>query len=137
MFRFHDVFELMGALMPVLAVIGFFVVVIIRTVMGGRQRELEIKARIAAMENNVPVEPLPPSRPNRPGSVMMPLGIIFVCTGVGLAVALAFAGANNEAVWGIMPISAGAGLIIADRMNRPEPNPANDYRGITQPERTD
>ncbi len=115
--HYSDPFEIMAATMPLLAVIGFIVVVIIRTILAGRHKELELKARITALEHNIPVEPLPAPEPARTGNLMSALGVIFVCTGLGLCCALMLTHSHHAAVWGIMPISAGLGLVIAARLN--------------------
>jgi len=49
---------------------------------------------------------------------MLASGVIFICTGLGLGLALAFEGSGDDAIWGVMPVSAGVGLIVAALLNK-------------------
>jgi len=114
----YNPFDTAIAALPVITVVGFFLLLIVRSILAGRQRELELKGRIAAIENNVAMEPSPAVITQRSGNNMLASGVIFICTGLGLGLALAFEGSGDDAIWGVMPVSAGVGLIVAALLNK-------------------
>ena len=116
--RFNDPFEVMAVVLPILAVVGFIIVMIIRTVLAARHKDLELKARIVSLEKNIPLEPLHTPQASAPGNLMVSWGILLICTGLGLSLSFGWA------IWVIAPISTGLGLIIASRLS-PKP-PRND-----------
>jgi len=109
--------------LPALAIVGFIIVMIIRTVLGARHKELELKARIVSLENNIPLEPARASQASPPGNLMVSWGIILIFSGLGLSLSFGWA------IWVIMPISTGLGLIVASRLS-PKP-PTDDTKKST------
>ncbi len=116
--RYSDPFEIMAALIPLMAFFGFIIVMIIRTVQGARLRELELKARILALEKDQPLPVESEQYRQDRGSSMLVAGIIFVCSGIGVAIALAIAENSDDAIWGVIPVSVGIGMIIASKLNQ-------------------
>jgi len=111
---FYNPFQVMIVALPALALVGFIIVMIIRTVLSARHKELELKARILSLENNISLEPLPAPQPSHRGNLMVSWGILSICTGLGLSLSFGWA------IWAIMPVSIGLGLIIASRLS-PKP----------------
>ena len=123
----HDVAKIAGLFIPILAIVGAFVMIITRIVTQARLEELVRKERIAAIERGVDPAKLQPitgsefyalgdNRLRRAHGLMIG-GLILLAIGIGLTLVL-YVVEPHERQWtiGIVPLFVGAALLLSSRI---------------------
>lgn len=112
-----------AVMIPIVAILGTFAVVVVAIVVEGRKKDLVHKERLIALEKGLPL-PEPPEKPVKPVySTRRAWGLVWLGLGLALTIALA---ANPEAAdvnawgWGLIPTFIGAGLLIAGLLDKKE-----------------
>jgi hypothetical protein len=115
--------EQIAVMIPIVAILGTFVVVIVAIIMEGRKKDLQHKERLFALEKGLPL-PDPPEKETKPvHSTRRAWGLVWAGLGLALTIALA---ANPDAAdvrawgWGLIPLFIGVGLLIAATLDKKE-----------------
>jgi len=115
--------EHIAVMIPIVAVLGTFAVVVVAIVVEGRKKDLQHKERLFALEKGLPL-PEPPEKETKPvHATRRAWG--FVWFGLGLALTIALA-ANPDAAevnawgWGLIPLFIGVGLVAASILDKKE-----------------
>ncbi len=135
-------------LIPILAILGGFAVIITQTVVRGRIRELEIRQRIAMIEKGlVPPPEIDPQGFDRAMARFEPfgghprsggrtrrVGILLIGTGLGLMLLIGIAGESPNAAVGVGGFVAtlGAAFLAIGRLERPSPVRDSSTPSISQ-----
>jgi hypothetical protein len=110
---------------PILIVVGAFAAVIVAIIVQGKQKELIHKERLVAMEKGMPI-PDEPVKPRRPAFMTLRVwGFVLVLLGIALVIAIGAttAGAGYgfyHGLWGLIPLTIGAGLLISASIEKKE-----------------
>jgi hypothetical protein len=110
--------ETVAIAIPILFVLGLFAAIIASIVINGRRKELEHKERLIAMEKGLPIPESPPVARTPRYLVLRNWGLVVLCFGVSLVIAISVAEGVREGVWGLLPLSIGAGLLIAAQLEK-------------------
>ena len=116
----------LGVLIPILFVCGAIVVAVVAIIVQGRNKDLEHRERLIAMEKGIPLPEPPaacikPVKPQRPiHSLRRAWGLVFVGIGLALAISLAAVTEAKHGTWGMMPLFIGLGLIIGAVLDKKE-----------------
>lgn len=104
---------IVAILIPILAVIGTFAMIITVIVVSGREKELKHKERLVAMEKGIeiPEEPLKVKRPAFKS--LRAWGLVLLFLGIVVFFALWAQVAFKISLWGLGPAAVGAALLIA------------------------
>lgn len=112
-----------AVMIPIVAILGTFAVVVVAIVAEGRKKDLQHKERLVAMEKGLPL-PEPPEKETKPvHSSRRAWGLTWLGLGLALTIALA---ANPDAAdvnawgWGLIPLFIGIGLIVASVLDKKE-----------------
>jgi hypothetical protein len=109
---------IVALLIPIIVVIGGVGMGIIAIVMNGRQKELAHKERLIAMEKGIPI-PEPVRDEKRPAYLSIRAwGLVMFCLGVALVIAIGAAAGFRDGLWGLLPLSIGAGLLIGANLEK-------------------
>lgn len=115
--------ETIAVLIPIVAVLGTFAVVIVAIVVEGRKKQLTHQERLVALEKGLPL-PEEPTKEQKPvHSKRRAWGLAWFGLGLALTIALAL---NPESArvraWGfaLIPMFIGIGLIIASVLDKRE-----------------
>lgn len=115
--------EHIAVMIPIVAILGTFAVVVVAIVVEGRKKDLVHKERLFALEKGLPV-PEPPEKEEKPVyAARRAWGLVWLGLGLALTIALA---ANPDAAevnawgWGLIPTFIGAGLLIAGHLDKKE-----------------
>jgi hypothetical protein len=104
---------LISIFIPILAVIGVFAMIIVVIIMGTREKELKHKERILAMEKGMEIPKEPAKQKRSAYLTLRAWGLVLLCLGIALVLALWVAVGFEYCVWGLMPTALGAGLMLA------------------------
>ena len=116
----------LGVLIPILFVCGGIVVAIVSIIVQGRNKDLEHRERLIAMEKGIPLPEPPaaekkPVKPQRPiHSLRRAFGLVFVGIGIALFTILASTVELKYGAWGMLPLLIGVGLIIGAVLDKKE-----------------
>jgi hypothetical protein len=116
----------LGLLIPILFVCGSIVVAIVAIIVQGRNKDLEHRERLIAMEKGIPLPEPPaacikPAKPQRPiHSLRRSWGLVFVGIGIALFTILASLAGLKYGAWGMLPLLIGAGLITGAVLDKKE-----------------
>jgi hypothetical protein len=104
---------IVAILIPILAVIGTFAMIITVIVVSGREKELKHKERLVAMEKGmeIPVEPLEVKRPAFKS--LRAWGLVLLFLGIVVFFALWAQVEFKVSIWGLGPAAIGAALLLA------------------------
>ena len=115
--------EHIAVMIPIVAILGTFAIVVVAIVVEGRKKDLMHKERLFALEKGLPL-PEPPEKEEKPVySTRRAWGLVWLGLGLALTIALA---ANPDAAdvnawgWGLIPTFIGAGLLIAGHLDKKE-----------------
>jgi hypothetical protein len=115
--------EHIAVMIPIVAVLGTFAVVVVAIVVEGRKKELVHKERLFALEKGLPL-PEPPEKKEKPVyATRRAWGLVWFGMGLATTVALAFnpaAADVNAWGWGLIPTFIGAGLLVAGFLDKRE-----------------
>ncbi len=116
----------LGILIPILFVCGGIVVAIVAIIVQGRNKDLDHRERLLAMEKGIPL-PEPPAVREKPEKTQRPIhslrrasGLVFVGIGLALMVILSSVTALRYGAWGVLPLFIGIGLIIGAVLDKKE-----------------
>ncbi len=105
--------DVIALLIPILAVLGAFGTAITAIIIGGKERELEHKERLIAMEKGIPI-PEPPKKKRHPRYLAVRAwGLVMTFLGIALVVAISAQTEVKYGLWGLLPLAVGVGLILA------------------------
>ncbi len=104
---------IVAILIPILAVIGTFAMIITVIIVSGREKELKHSERLAAMEKGIEI-PVDPPKVKRPAfKSLRAWGLVLLFTGIVLFFALWVQIEFKYSIWGLGPAAIGAALLIA------------------------
>ena len=112
--------ETIAIFIPIILVFGGILIAITGIIIKGRNKDLEHRERLVAMEKGLPL-PEPEIAVRRPVHSGRRVGGL-VMFGIGLATTIAIwtvEGANGG-VWGLIPLFIGVGLLIAAALDKKE-----------------
>ncbi len=117
--------QVLGVLIPIIAILGGFSVAIVAIIMKGKEEELRRKERIVAMEKGLPIptDEEPVRQPGSPGYVRKRawgLVLTFIGIAVVISVGLTSSQGYHHASWGAVAIAIGVALLIAAALERKE-----------------
>ena len=115
--------EHIAVLIPVVAVLGGVCIAIAARIIAGRNKDLEHRERLIAMEKGLPL-PEPEQEVKKPvHSSRRASGLVMLGIGLALTIALrATPDAEHAWGWGLIPLFIGMGLIIAAVLDKKEYN---------------
>ena len=103
---------------PIIVVIGVFAAVITSVVVSGKQKELEHKERLVAMEKGMPI-PEKPLKEKRPLYLSLRAwGFVFVALGIALVFAIGAEAGFTHGLWGLIPLLVGLSLLLASNLEK-------------------
>lgn len=112
-----------AVLVPIVAILGTVVLVIVGMNAAGRKKDLEHKERLFALEKGLPL-PEPPEKETRPvHSTRRAWALVWLGIGLALTIALAVNPESAEVRawgWGLIPLFMGAGLLVASILDKKE-----------------
>ena len=104
---------IVAILIPILAVIGTFAMIITVILVSGREKEQKHKERLLAMEKGIEI-PLDQPKVKRPVfKSLRAWGLVLLFLGIVLFFALWAQVEFKVSVWGLGPAAVGAALLIA------------------------
>ena len=104
---------IVAILIPILAVIGTFAMIITVIIVSGREKELKHKERLAAMEKGIEI-PQEPQKAKRPMfKSLRAWGLVLLFLGIILFFALWVQVEFKYSIWGLMPAAIGSALMLA------------------------
>ncbi len=110
--------SLIAMLIPIIVVIGVFAVVVTAIVIGGKNKELEHKERLIAMEKGITI-PQKPTKEKRPLYLSLRAwGFVFVALGIALVFAIGAEAGFKHGLWGLIPLLVGLGLMVSANMEK-------------------
>ena len=115
----------MAVLIPILFICGAIVVAIVAVIINGRNKDLDHRERLLAMEKGIPLpEPKIETKPRKPPKPIHSLrrawGLIFVGIGLGLIIAIGANAGFAHGLWGLLALFIGLGLIIGAMLDKKE-----------------
>jgi protein-S-isoprenylcysteine O-methyltransferase Ste14 len=112
--------QIVAVFIPILAVIGTFAMIITVVIMGSRQKELEHRERIIAMEKGmeIPKEPDKVRRP--PHLTMRAWGLVLSAVGIIVFLGIWVEEGFRYSLWGLLPAAVGVALLISARLEKKE-----------------
>ena len=115
--------EHIAVMIPIVAVLGTFAVVIVAVVVEGRKKDLVHKERLFALEKGLPV-PEPPEKETKPvHATRRAWGLVWLGLGLALTIALALnPDSARVKAWGfaLIPLFIGIGLVVASVLDKRE-----------------
>ena len=115
--------QTIAVMIPIVAILGTFAIVIVAIVVEGRKKDLAHKERLFALEKGLPL-PEPPEKKERPVyATRRAWGLVWLGLGLALTIALAVnpdAAEVSAWAWGLIPTFIGAGLLIAAVLDKKE-----------------
>jgi hypothetical protein len=107
-------------LIPIIFVCGAIVVSIVAVIIQGRNKDLEHRERLAAMEKGIPL-PEPKKIIKKPvHSARRAWALIFIGIGLALVPAIWAVEGAKGGMWGLLPLFIGIGLLAAAIMDKKE-----------------
>ncbi len=104
---------IVAILIPILAVIGTFAMIITVIIVSGREKELKHKERLTAMEKGIEI-PADAPKAKRPAfKSLRAWGLVLLLLGIVLFLALWVQVEFQYSIWGLGPAAIGAALLIA------------------------
>ncbi len=112
--------EIVAISIPIIGIMGGVFIAVTAVVMNGRRKELEHRERIIAMEKGValPTQVVETERPKYSGRRTN--GLVMTGIGLALTIALGIEDGSDGAVWGLIPLFIGLGLLIAGLLDKRE-----------------
>ena len=112
--------ETLSIFIPILMVLGGVLIAITAVIIKGRNKDLEHRERIIAMEKGLPL-PEPVMEIRRPVySGRRAAGLVIFGVGLALTIALWAVEGHHGGLWGLIPLFIGAGLLIAAVLDKKE-----------------
>ena len=112
--------ETIAIFIPILGVLGGVLIAITAVIVRGRNKDLEHRERLVAMEKGIPI-PEPTQEIRRPAySARRMWGLMLFGIGLALTIALWVAEGSESGVWGLMCTFLGIGLLIAAALDKRE-----------------
>ncbi|MDD3642380.1 MAG: DUF6249 domain-containing protein [Candidatus Krumholzibacteria bacterium] len=105
-------------LIPIVAVLGTFAVIIVAIVVEGREKEQKHRERLIAMEKGLPVPEEPVKKKPPRFLAIRAWGLVFFLIGVATFIGITAEAGIRHGVWGLMPLGLGAALLLAAYMER-------------------
>ena len=115
--------EHIAVMIPIVAILGTFALVIVAIVIEGRKKDLAHKERLFALEKGLPL-PEPPEKKEKPiYSTRRAWGLVWFGLGLALTIGLGTNPAASDVnawAWGLIPTFIGGGLLIAAFLDKKE-----------------
>lgn len=113
--------EHIAVMIPVIAMFGAVIIIIVAIVVGGRNKELLHKERILSLEKGLPIPDEKPVKIEKPGYTgKRTAGIVFLAIGLAVTIANWVVAGAVGGVWGLIPLFIGIGLLIAAALDKKE-----------------
>lgn len=109
-----------GLILPVSFLISAVAVVITAMIVEGRKKELYHKERIIAMEKGIEFPKIEEKKKRPRYLAMRAWGLVIALLSIGLIIGLLGELGFRGALWGLIPLGLGAGLIISAYMEKSE-----------------
>ena len=118
----------LAVLIPIIFVCGAIVVSIVAVIVQGRNKDLEHRERLVALEKGIPL-PEPKQRIKKPvHSARRAWALIFIGIGLALVPAIWAADGARGGMWGLLPLFIGIGLLAAAILDKKEYDEKNGSR---------
>lgn len=111
--------ETIAVMIPIVLLFGGVIVAIVAIVAAAKNKELEHKEKIVAMEKGIEY-PREEPRERRVHVGRRAAGLVFVGLGLALTIAIWVAAGAIGGVWGLVPLFIGIGLLIAASIDKKE-----------------
>lgn len=111
--------ETIGVMIPIVALFGGVIIAIVAIIAGAKNKELEHKEKIVAMEKGIEL-PRAEQEERRVHVGRRAAGLVFVGLGISLTIAIWVAAGAIGGVWGLVPLFIGIGLLIAAAIDKKE-----------------
>jgi len=112
--------ETVAVFIPILFVMGGVLIAVTAVIINGRNKDLEHRERIIAMEKGIAI-PEPPVAEKKPvHSARRAWGLVMSGIGLTLTIALGVSQGFENGVWGLLPLGIGVGLLIAAALDKKE-----------------
>jgi hypothetical protein len=115
--------ETIAVMIPIVAVLGTFAVVIVAIVTEGRKKHLVHQERLVALEKGLPLPEEPEQEKKPVHSKRRAWGLAWLGLGLALTIALALnPDAAEVRAWGfaLIPLFIGLGLVVASVLDKKE-----------------
>lgn len=110
----------LAVLIPIIFVCGAIVVAVVAVIIHGRNKDLEHRERLVAMEKGIPL-PEPKQIVKKPvHSARRAWALIFIGIGLALVPAIGAIHGISGGAWGLLPLFIGLGLLIAAILDKRE-----------------
>jgi hypothetical protein len=116
----------LGVLVPILIVCGGIVVALVAIIVLGRNKDLEHRERLVAMEKGIPL-PEPPPPPEKKQKPLRPpywarraWGLVLIGIGLALFIILGAVTELKHGSWGLLPLFMGIALYIGASLDKRE-----------------
>jgi hypothetical protein len=134
--------SLLGVLIPFLFIAGAIVIAIVAIIIQGRNKDLEHRERLLAMEKGIPLpEPVVKERvkeikkvkPQRPiHSLRRAWGLVFIGIGLALFIILASITELKYGTWGALPLFIGFGLVLGAALDKRDYEAREKLKGLVE-----
>ncbi len=112
--------EVLGVMIPIIAIMGGIIIAIVSIIIGGRKKELEHKERLLAMEKGIEI-PQPAKPECRPAyKSNRSAGFVMTLLGIAITIANWVVAGPRGGVWGFIPLAIGIGLLISSAVEKNE-----------------
>jgi hypothetical protein len=115
--------ETIAIMIPIVAILGTFAIVIVAIVVEGRKKDLAHKERLFALEKGLPLPELPEKKEKPVYATRRAWGLVWFGLGLAVTIGLATNPESSEVnawAWGLIPTFIGAGLLIAAVLDKKE-----------------
>ncbi len=113
--------EVVAVLIPIVFLLGGFAVVIIIAMINGKHKELVHKERMLALEKGIDIVEEKPVKVKKPRYMALRAwGLVFLLLGISFGVAMWVTIGFHGGIWGLLPASVGAALVVSANMERKE-----------------
>jgi F0F1-type ATP synthase membrane subunit a len=114
--------EMVAVLIPITAVIGTVIIIIVLMILQMREKELKHKEKMLAMEKGIEIpEDQVKEKKKRPRylSIRM-VGYVFAFIGASIFLGILVSSGVKDAVWGFIPLFFGLALLLSAHLEKKE-----------------
>lgn len=112
--------ETIALAIPILIVMGGILITIVAIVINGRNKDLEHRERLIAMEKGLALPEPPPVKERPKYSSRRANGLVLTGIGLAITIAITVSDGSRDGVWGLIPLFIGIGLLVASHLDKKE-----------------